>query len=206
MEQADLAMVIALDGSASVSLQEFDLMTRGLGWALRDASVIAGLTSGPAGASLCALLLWAGVGQQDVLLGWTRIGTIAAAHAFADAVENAPRSVPAGGTAIGEALIGALGLLTALPARAGRHIIDVVGDGRTNEGRPPAPVRDRLAAIGVTINGLCVLNEEPDLLDYYRAEVIGGPGAFALACADYEDFAQAMREKLLREARAAPAV
>jgi hypothetical protein len=60
-------------------------------------------------------------------------------------------------------------------------------------------VRNRLVAAGVTINGLCVLHEEPDLLDSYQAEVIGGPGAFALQCQDFLGFALAMRQKLQRE-------
>jgi len=209
MDPVDLALVIALDGSASVDLAEFDMMTRGLGWALRQADVIAGLTAGPARASLGAVLLWSGAnapggGAQDVVVDWTRIGTTASAHAFADAVENAPRSIRAGGTAIGEALVGSLRLITKAPARSTRQVIDVVGDGRSNEGRAPGPVRDRLASIGMTVNGLCVLNEEPDLLDYYQAHVIGGPGAFAVTCASYEDFAAAMREKLLREVGARP--
>jgi hypothetical protein len=62
-------------------------------------------------------------------------------------------------------------------------------------------VRDIGAAAGVTINGLAVLNEEPDLLEHYEAEVIGGPGAFAMSCADYADFADAIARKLFREIR-----
>ncbi len=198
-DPVDLALVIALDGSASVSLAEFDLMTRGLAWALRQPEIITSLTAGPARASLAAVLLWAGTGAHDTVVGWTRIATTASAHGFADAVENAPRSIPAGGTAIGEALVASLMLLGALPARSTHQIIDLVGDGRSNEGRAPGPIRDRLAAIGLTINGLCVLNEEPDLLDYFRTHVIAGRNAFALACATYEDFATAIRAKLLRE-------
>jgi hypothetical protein len=90
-------------------------------------------------------------------------------------------------------------LLASCPAEATRLVLDVSGDGRHNQGGPPAPVRDIGVGAGVTINALAVLNEEPDLLDHYRAEVIGGPGSFALHTPDYEAFAQAMREKLLRE-------
>jgi hypothetical protein len=60
-------------------------------------------------------------------------------------------------------------------------------------------VRDIGVAAGVTLNALAVLNEEPDLLDHYRAEVIGGAGSFAMACPDYPAFAEAIREKLRRE-------
>ncbi|MBV9653843.1 MAG: DUF1194 domain-containing protein [Acetobacteraceae bacterium] len=196
---ADLALVLALDGSASVTFEEFGLMAGGIAAALRDPAVASGLTGGRAGASLLSLLLWSGRGAQEVLVAWTRIASAAEAAAFADAVENAPRIVRAGNTAIGEALLAALTLLSNAPAPAARRIVDVIGDGRSNDGIDPGPVRDRMAAAGITVNGLCVLHEEADLLETYRAEVIGGPDCFALPCADYADFADAMKQKLRRE-------
>ena len=110
-----------------------------------------------------------------------------------------PRSVRPGETAIGEALLAALKLL----ARAGRfgEPTDRECDRRrplqcrhrTRPGpRPHGGRRDH-------INGLCVLHEEPDLLESYTADVIGGPGAFAVTCKDYPEFAEAMRRKLRRE-------
>jgi hypothetical protein len=107
--------------------------------------------------------------------------------------------VPAGATAIGEALLAAIRLLVAAPGASRRQVIDMVGDGRSNEGVAPGPIRDRLVEAGATINGLCVLHEEPDLVASYTAEVIGGPGAFALQCQDYNGFAAAMQQKLERE-------
>ena len=115
-----------------------------------------------------------------------------------------PRTVRAGATAIGEALLAALTLLAHAPAEPARQVVDVIGDGRSNEGIAPGPIRDRMAAAGITINGLCVLHEEPDLLERYVAEVIGGPGAFALPCPDYPAFAAAMKQKLTREIASRP--
>ena len=60
-------------------------------------------------------------------------------------------------------------------------------------------MRDRLVAGGVTVNGLCVLHDEPDLLAHYQIDVIGGADAFAMTCADFSEFAEAMRQKLRRE-------
>ena len=199
MDEVDLALVIALDGSASVTFDEFNLIAGGMAAGLRDPEVAAGLTGGPRGASLLALLLWSGPGAHEVMLDWTRVATPAEVDAVAQAVTDMPRIVPAGETAIGEALLAAEALLDALPAPALRRVIDVVGDGRSNAGASPGPVRDRLASAGVTINGLCLLHEEPDLLESYAAEVIGGVGAFAIACPDYAAFAAAMRRKLMRE-------
>ena len=170
--------MIALDGSASVTFQEFGAVTGGLAMALRDPEVMAALQSGPRRSSYVSLLLWSGPGAQ---------------------VEDVPRIVVAGETAIGDALVAAKGLLDTLPSTVTQQVIDVAGDGRSNAGRAPGPVRDRLVASGVTINGLCVLHEEADLVQNYTAEVIGGPNAFAVACQDFDGFANAMRRKLVKE-------
>ena len=199
MDQADLALVLAVDGSASVTYEEFGLIAGGMAAALRDPVVIAGLTGGPAKASYLALLLWSGSGAQAVITDWTRIGSAAGAKAFAEDVDNMPRIVPAGETAIGEALLAALTLLARVPASPARSVVDVIGDGRSNDGIAPGPIRDRMAAAAITINGLCILHEEPDLVASYTAEVIGGPGAFAVTCRDYAQFTEAMRQKLTRE-------
>ena len=202
MERVDLAMVLAIDGSASVTYEEFGLMARGMATALRDPAVAQGMIGGPNKLSLLCLLLWSGAGQHDVLTGWTRIASAADLLAFADEVDNMPRTVRAGQTAIGEALLAALTLLGQVPGIPTRNIVDVIGDGRSNDGIAPGPIRDRMAQADIAINGLCILNEEPDLLDYFTAEVIGGPGCFAVTCKDYPDFTEAMRQKLTRELKA----
>jgi Ca-activated chloride channel homolog len=197
MDHVELAIVLAVDGSASVNYDEFGLIAGGMAAALRDPAVAAGLI----GTSALCLLLWSGTGQQDVITGWTRIATAGDLAAFADGVDNMPRTVRAGATAIGEALLASLTLLAQVPAVPKRNIVNVVGDGRSNDGIAPGPVRDRMAAADITINGLCILHEEPDLLASYTNEVIGGPGAFAVTCRDYKDFTEAMRQKLAREIR-----
>ncbi|HET6308854.1 MAG TPA: DUF1194 domain-containing protein [Rhodopila sp.] len=198
MAQLELAMVLAVDGSASVTYDEFGLIAGGMAAALRDPTVAAGLI----GKSCLSLLLWSGHGQQDIITDWTPIATEADLRGFADEVDNMPRTVKAGSTAIGEALLASLTLLARTPFVPRRSIVDVIGDGRSNDGVAPGPIRDRMAAAGITINGLCILHEEPDLLAFYASEVIGGPGAFAVVCREYKDFAEAVRQKLMQEIRA----
>jgi hypothetical protein len=178
-----------------VTYDEFGLIAVGMATALRDPTVVAGL----AGKSVLSLLLWSGTGQQDIINDWTRIGSERELRAFADDVENMPRTVKAGATAIGEALLASLTLLARVPAIPERSIVNVIGDGRSNDGIAPNPIRDRMAAADITINGLCILHEEPDLLASYTNDVIGGPGAFAVTCRGYPDFTEAMRRKLIRE-------
>lgn len=197
----DLALVLAVDVSASVDFDEFALMIGGFSRAFRDPAVLAAATGGPLGAIAVAAVFWSEA--QQVALDWMPLANATEGAAIAGALEAAPRQPDAGATALGEGLVAALRLMARAPSAA-RQVIDVSGDGRTNRGRPPGPVRDVAVAGGVTINGLAVLNEEPELMAHYRAEVIGGPGAFAMECADYLDFADAIGRKLVREMRGAP--
>jgi Ca-activated chloride channel homolog len=199
MNAVDLALVLAVDGSASVTYEEFGLIAGGMAAALREPMIIAGLIGGPAKSSLLSLLLWSGTGAQEVITDWTQIASEADARDFAESVDNMPRIVKPGQTAIGEALLASLTLLAHVPDTPSRQVVNVIGDGRSNDGIAPGPIRDRMAAAGITINGLCILHEEPDLLTSYTNDVIGGPGAFAEICPDYPAFAAAMHRKLARE-------
>jgi len=82
--------------------------------------------------------------------------------------------------------------------------MDISGDGRTNQGIQTAPMRDAAVAQGVTVNGLAILNEDPSVDSYFLANVIGGSGAFVMTATDYNDFARAIRLKLLREISGPP--
>jgi hypothetical protein len=199
MSGVDLALVLAADCSASVTFEEFNLIAGGMAAALRDKQVVHGLLSGPHGGAEGAVLLFSGRDAQDTVVDWRVLRSAADVAAFADLVDNMPRVLRAGLTAIGNALEAATVLLSRAPERAVRSVVDVAGDGAANDGVAPGPVRDALAGAGVTVNGLCVLHEEPDLVATFQRDVIGGPGAFAQTCADYKDFAEAMRRKLLRE-------
>jgi len=199
MDPVDIALCLSMDVSASVDFDEFALMAGGTAAALRDPSVLAAATSGPRRAAALSLVLWSGTGAQDVALPWTRLDGPESVAAIAEAIENTPRLPRPGATALGEGMAAGLALLGAFPGDASRYVMDVSGDGRHNQGRAPGPVRDLAVDAGITINALAILNEEPDLLEHYTAEVIGGPGSFAMSCADYPDFTDAILRKLRRE-------
>jgi Protein of unknown function (DUF1194) len=205
MDPVDLALCLAVDVSASVDYDEFGLMLGGYAAAFRDPAIAALCASGPRRAVAVGVLFWSGVSPgPEVAVPWHRLDGGAAAEAVAAAIDDAPRLPSAGATALGEGMAAGLALLARCPADATRLALDVSGDGRHNQGRPPGPVRDLGVLAGVTINALAVLNEEADLLDHYREEVIGGTGSFAMSCDDYPAFAQALRAKLMREISAAP--
>ena len=199
MEPVDLALCLAVDASSSVDYDEFGLMMGGYAAAFRDPAIAAACTAGPRGAVAVAMLQWSGLGEQALVLPWTRLDSPAAIAAFAAALDATPRIARAGATALGEGLAASLALLARCPADAARGVVDVSGDGPSNQGRPPAPVRDIGVAAGVTINALAVLSDQPDLVAHYQAELIGGPGAFVMETPDYAAFADAIREKLRRE-------
>ncbi|MCU0887046.1 MAG: DUF1194 domain-containing protein [Rubritepida sp.] len=199
MDAVDVAIVLAIDVSASVDFDEFTLMVGGLSNALRDPDLESAILEGPRQAIALAALFWSE--DQAVAATWMRVDGRGPAEAFAAQLDMAPRQPLAGATALGEGLAAALRLLAACPADSRRQVIDVSGDGRSNRGRPPALLRDLAVSAGVSINGLAVLNEEPDLLDYYTSDVAGGPGAFVIPANDYAAFGEAMRRKLLRELR-----
>jgi len=199
MDPVDLALVLAVDVSASVDYDEFALMIGGLSAAFLDADVIAAATGGRQGAVAVAALFWSEM--AEVALPWLRLANAGDGAVIAEALLSAPRLPRAGATALGEGLVAALTLLARCPAQAARLVVDVSGDGASNRGRPSGPVRDVAVAAGVVINGLAVVNEEADLVAHFAAEVIGGPGSFVMECANYVDFAEAIGRKLVREMR-----
>ncbi len=70
-----------------------------------------------------------------------------------------------------------------------------------NPEQQPAAVRDELAASGVTVNGLPILEGEegPVLEQWYRENVMGGPGSFILPANGFGDFGRAIRQKFMIE-------
>ena len=119
--------------------------------------------------------------------------------AFAQQIADTQRVVRGGRTALGEAVIESLKLFEGLDLQVRRRVIDVSGDGGSNDGVLPREARERARAAHVTVNGVAILNEEPRLDVYYRSDLIVGPGSFLLTATDYVDFARAIRLKLVRE-------
>ncbi len=205
-ETVDLELILAIDASASVSREEFFLQVHGLAEAFRDQAVAAAIESlAPDGVAV-AVVQWSGAGQRRLALEWSAIHDAAGAHALAARLDTMPRYFAAGATAIGAAIDFATLLLAESPFAGRRQTIDVSGDGSSNEGILTVLARNRGGSAGITINGLAILNEEPDLDAYYLAKVIVGADAFVMSAADYEDFAQAIRIKLVREIGGLPMV
>jgi hypothetical protein len=196
-EAASLALVLAVDVSASVTPDSYQLQHDGIARAFENATLVQAISAAPGGVEVL-VLEWSDPDKIKVTVGWTRVVDRDTAAAFSGAVRATRRS-SGGLTAIGPALLAAAAAFDNLPEPAQQRMIDVSGDGMANFGSPPMAARDRIVAAGISINGLAILTEEPWLEGYYRNNVIGGPGAFVVVAQDFRSFAEAMARKLVRE-------
>ena len=210
LSRVDLELVLAIDASGSVDDAEYRLQMSGLAEALRDPEVAAAIAGGPTGAIAVTAMLWAEGNRPKQLLDWARLSDRASIESFAAEIAQMPRDLPAGGTGIGKALQYATWEIERNAYLGARQVIDLSGDGRETAFRDfsLSAAQGRALAVlkGITVNGLAIVNEVPDLADYYRAEVIGGPAAFVEVASDYDNFAEAMRRKLRREIEWRPQV
>ncbi len=200
-----VALVLAVDTSGSVSMGRFELQKQGYAAAFRNRQVLNAIRSLGTQSIAVTMMQWTGPFLHVVVADWTVIKDEASADAFAATIEAAPRRLFGGGTSISGAIDFSRLLLAQSPYRAIRRIIDVSGDGANNSGRDVTAARDEAVRDGVTINGLPILTVEPGLDVYYRDHVIGGPGAFMIPVADYDNFADAVLKKLINEIAVVPA-
>ncbi len=194
-----VALVLAVDCSFSVSNDRFELQKRGYAAAFRDPQVLSAIRSLATQSIAVTMFQWTGPLLHVVVADWTLIKDEASANAFADTIAAAPRQLFRGGTSISGAIDYSRVLLAQGPFKGTRRIIDISGDGSNNSGRPVTTARDEAVADGIGINGLPILTVESDLDVYYRDNVIGGPGAFMIPAANYDNFADAILKKLINE-------
>ena len=200
----DLELVLAVDASSSVSAEEFDLQMRGFAEAFRHPAVAAAIrATGELGIAV-AMIQWSDNRRQHMAIDWVHLTTQESTLAFAEGIDATPRFLDGGGTAIGGAIEFAARAIERNAFQGVRRVIDISGDGRANQGAQPAKLRDLAVLQGITINGLAILNEDASVDSYYLSSVIGGTGAFVMTANNYEDFAAAMLEKLIKEIGAVP--
>ena len=209
-EPVDLLLVLAADVSRSVDSQKFQLQREGYAAALADPRVIDAIQSGRRGRIGVLFLEWSGFGNQKVVIDWTVVDGPKAAQAFGDRLLESPRSF-ADRTSISGGIDAAVAQLARAPFEAQRRTIDVSGDGTNNAGRDVGLARDEALALGISINGLVILSDTPlpwnpehtnppgGLTKYYRDNVIGGPGSFALEAKDFNSFGEAIVKKMIAE-------
>lgn len=202
----DVELVLAVDVSYSMDLDELALQRDGYVGAVTSPEFLNALKLGPNGKVALAYVEWAGVEDQKLVVDWTEVGNEEEARAFAAAIRNAPlRRVYR--TSISGAMNFSAELIRNNRFKGLKRVIDISGDGTNNQGPLVDATRDEVVKQGITINGLPLMMKEPagSMLDigqldvYYEDCVIGGPGAFVVPVRGMHEFATAIKTKLVLE-------
>ncbi|MBY8976002.1 DUF1194 domain-containing protein [Rhodobacteraceae bacterium NNCM2] len=193
-----LELILATDVSGSIDQQEYALQANGLATAFRDERLINAIAE-MEGGLIITHFQWSGASRQGQVTPWRHLTDAASIHAYSAELSATDRLWRNFSTAIGEALRYAGAISAEAPLACKRRVIDVSGDGISNEGQPPRVLADRLAAQGFTVNALVIRGAEPDPVDHFQHEVIAGPGAFLEIATGFEDYPAAILRKLLRE-------
>ena len=194
------ALALGLDVSGSVDAIEYNLQRRGLAQALMAPDVQDILLRSPKAPVWLTVFEWSGPNHQTVLQPWTAV-TGDNIEVIARHIASQPRIPAPPTTAIGPAMqIGAQ--LLNQQQGCWRHTLDISGDGIANTGVRPQDVA--LTSLGITVNALVIIADgQPvaatDLIAYFEAYVIRGSDAFVEIATGFDDYANAMERKLLRE-------
>ncbi|MEJ6402813.1 DUF1194 domain-containing protein [Yoonia sp. 2307UL14-13] len=202
--EVDLELVLMADVSRSMTERELEIQRRGYAEALRSGDVLAAIQRGFLQRIALTYVEWAG--YQEVIVDWRLIETQDDLDDFADAL-TARFDPSLRRTSISGALLMGADMLRDNEYAGFRQVIDISGDGPNNQGRPVLHARNAVVAQGIVINGLPLMTREglglawhlDDLDIYFRTCVIGGFGAFVLPVTDWQDFAAAVRRKLVLE-------
>jgi hypothetical protein len=196
----DLELAFVVDASGSIDDDETRLQRRGYAEALANPRVLNAITGGFLRAIAVAYIEFAADGCERLSVPWTRIADADSARAFGARILAQPVMFCTGGNAIGDAVAFATRTLETNAYEGTRRVIDVSGDGPNTLGRSMRAARDAAIAKGITINGLAIERPEmPDLPQYYREAVTGGPGSFVIEAESRQAFAAAILKKLIRE-------
>src|SRR5213592_1926190 len=202
----DIELVLAVDVSYSMDMDELALQREGYAQAIVSKEFLQALKSGPNGKIAVTYFEWAASSDQKIIIPWRLIDGPETADAVANEIIKTPIR-RASRTSISGAINFAMPLFDENPHRGLRRVIDISGDGPNNNGAPVVSDRDAAVEKGIVINGLPIMVKEPsystmdiDNLDlYYEDCVIGGPGSFVVTMKDREKFKEAIRTKLLLE-------
>src|SRR5262249_42109768 len=122
-----LAIVLAIDVSASIDADRFVLQRDGIAHAFQDRRLADAIVSLPGGIEVL-VLEWSDPDAIAITVDWRRVDDAQSAAAFAVAVHASTRR-SRGLTAIGPALLTAARQFARLPQRAARQAIDLSGAG-----------------------------------------------------------------------------
>lgn len=181
--------------------KEFELEILGIALAFRDPEVLEAVENlRPLGVAI-AVSQWGGPGESRLIIPFTHIESSRDAQAFGFLVGRTYRFIGATSTSIVTAIEDGVTLITSNGFDGQRKVIDISGDGEDNSNLSLPSARKYASQNNVTINGLAIEADQEDLAKYYENNVIQGADLFVEKADDFDDFAAAMKRKLLRELR-----
>jgi len=203
----DVEIVLAVDVSSSVSVEELAVQRGGYVQALRHPALLQAIRGGPESRIAISYFEWSGRVFDDSVVPWRVIRDRDDIAQFAASIVSLPlRS--SHGTSISRALEFATALIGSNDILGARKVIDVSGDGPNTLGPPVAEARDGAISGGITVNGLPILirpsNLVPELDRYYDNCVVGGRGAFLLDVRSPSELSTVIRRKLILEISGSP--
>jgi len=193
MSVCAIALVLLLDASASIPMQQWRILVEGHAAAFEDAAVRRAIrTAGPV-----AVRAWHYSDVTRPLTPWRVLANDADAHAYARELRAAERTLSAN-TATGNAMLTALADFDASPCPDADRIIDVATDGHENAGTPAAKARDAAIAAEVRVNVLAIETAEGDPKPFARENIVT-PDGFVLRVTDWQDVPRAIVRKISLE-------
>ena len=203
------ALVLALDVSSSVDDAEYSLQMQWLAGVLSDPEVQDALLANPKNPVMLAIFEWAGRDDQRLILGWTRLVSKTDLAGISAILMQQGRKGGTRSTAIGRALTYAGDLLEQVPD-CWQHTVDISADGKNNDGYRPKIGKQAAVFQHVVVNGLVIGkayentseiagNVIAELNAYFNQEILHGPDAFVETALGFQDFARAMKKKIMRE-------
>jgi hypothetical protein len=205
----DANIVTGLDISYSIDRSDTSREIAGMAQAIRSPEVLSAIRGGRHGRIGFAVFAWHH-NQFPVVASWTLIASEDDALAAAREIEarllvdvemearNKEAFYIGRLTNLSQAIDHATEMLRTAPFATDRSVINIIGNGEDNVGEDAGIARDRVVDMGGIVNGV-VLSEDPAVLDYYRQEVMGGPGAFVLSTGDAASLVEVLRRKLLND-------
>lgn len=209
----DVNLITAIDVSGSITRHDERLQYSGLARGVVDAAFLARIAEGHEQRIGFMAFTWSSGGEVEVIVPWTVIETRRDGLAVAAQFDAAPRidrsgygmyrpsrlDRPRGGkTDIAQALEAALRHSLAAPFAAPRSVVNILSNGVDNDGQDPRLLRDQAVRLGITVNGI-VFGPHRDLPDYFRRNIIGGPGAFLMTVEKPEDLPRALEKKFWQD-------
>ena len=205
----DLELSLVIDVSGSVNIAEYNQQMDGYANAFRDADIQSSILGGPNGAIAVNAIFYNITAVEGI--SFTLLNSNAGIDSFADTLDNFARPIIGGTTVIPMGIDLSVTTFgdetggTANGFESTRQVIDVSADGASDP-LDTQTSRDNALAAGVdTINGIAIeAFALPTVTEFLEDNAIGGKNAFVVTAFGFDNFNDAIIQKLDQELNPVP--